>query len=150
MLHYVEEVDLRNALKKLSTNSSSFYHVISDNVGISAIQSSWQGTKFSWRGISRAVFEFLGNTVKNYGFATLYSFFSTLMILIQASISQVVALITFFIILFLMLHSNEGTLFLNILLMTKLKDVLDLLIEIIPGKHIQEDVRMKSKKYGIL
>lgn len=31
-----------------------------------------------------------------------------------------------------------------------LLDVLDLLIEIIPGKHIQEDVRMKSKKYGVL
>jgi hypothetical protein len=47
--------------------------------------------------------------MKDYGFATLYSFFSTLVILIQASISQVVAIITFFIILFLMLHSNEGT-----------------------------------------
>jgi hypothetical protein len=43
VLHYVEELDLRSALKKISTNSSSFYHLISDNVGLGTFQSSYQG-----------------------------------------------------------------------------------------------------------
>jgi hypothetical protein len=50
----------------------------------------------------------MGKTITGFGFVTFYSFFSTLIILIQASISQIVAIITFIIILFLMLHSNEG------------------------------------------